>query len=280
MPSATPSAALFHGAEMLEPQGASFLAGDCQFFCCASPFAKGGTGGPNREPNQDALALMPFTHGTGILVVADGVGGMPGGEHASARALTLLADSLVRAAREERSLRDGILDGFEAANRGVLELGGGATTLAVAEVGPDWVRSYHVGDSVVLVADQGGVLRSRTVPHSPIGSLVEAGVLDEQEAMQHEHLHLINNVVGSSEMRIEIGPPVEFGPEDTLLLASDGLMDNLYLAELVACMRSRQLADSSTRLLSECRQRMRGVRPELPSKPDDLAFMLYRRAQD
>ncbi len=279
MPPATPSADLLQRNAMAEPQGLPFLGGECRFFCSAAPVAKDGMGGSNPGPNQDAMTLIPFAEEEGVLAVADGVGGIPGGERASVRALSLLADAVACAAREKRPLREGILDGFEAANRGVCELASGATTLAVAEIGPGWVRSYHVGDSVVMVSDRGGMLRSQTVPHSPVGRLLAAGLLDEEEAMEHELLHLIDNVVGSADMRIEIGPPVDFASGDSLLLASDGLTDNLYLHELVEGLCAPGLDLAARRLLLLCHERMRGEQPELPCKPDDLAFMLYRSAR-
>ena len=48
---------------------------------------------------------------------------------------------------------------------------GSATTLAVAEVVGQTVRTYHVGDSPIWVFGQRGRLKLQTVPHSPVGSI-------------------------------------------------------------------------------------------------------------
>ena len=111
-------------------------------------------------------------------------------------------------------LRDAILNGFEDANGAVQALGiGAATTLAVVEVKENIVRPYHVGDSMILVVGQRGKIKLQSVPHSPVGYGVESGLLDEKEAMYHEERHLVSNVVGSPDMRIESGLDTGAGSE-------------------------------------------------------------------
>ena len=77
-------------------------------------------------------------------------------------------------------------------------------------------------------------------------------------------------------MRIEIGSGLALAARDSLLLASDGLFDNIELAEIVACIRCGRLEDSARRLLEVCVQRMRSPAAGEPSKPDDLSFVLFR----
>jgi serine/threonine protein phosphatase PrpC len=148
--------------------------------------------------------------------------------------------------------------------------------LAVVEIGKAFVRSYHVGDSFVLVAGQRGRIKLQTIAHSPVGYAVEAGMLDEQEAMHHEERHVISNAVGSSDMRIELGAPLALAPRDTLLVASDGLSDNLHMEEIVAAIRTGPLLTVSRTLAERALARMRGEGGSEPSKPDDLTFMLFR----
>ena len=135
---------------------------------------------------------------------------------------------------EPIDLRAAILNGIEAANQAVRDLGtGAATTLALVEIQDRTIRTYHVGDSEILVTGQRGKVKLQTIPHSPIGYAVEAGLMEEEEAIHHEARHVISNVIGSDQMRIEMGPPTELAPRDTLLLASDGLFDNLFPDEIV-----------------------------------------------
>lgn len=229
-------------------------------------------------PNQDAAAVLCCDETRCVLAVADGMGGLPHAAEAAGVALDELCDAVRHAVESERELRDGILDGFEKANAAVRSLHPGAgTTLAAVEIDTGTMRTYHAGDSAVLAVGQRGQLRWRTVAHSPVGYAVEAGLLDPRGAMNHDERHLISNLVGSESMRIDVGPPIALRMRDTVLLATDGLTDNLHGEEIVEQIRKGRLGDAATNLRAVCRQRMAG-NGDHPSKPDDLTFILFRPA--
>ena len=232
---------------------------------------------PGRDgSNEDAAALIPF-EGGGALVVSDGMGGAPSGERASSLAVQALQTSLREASRAGSPLRGAILDGFERANRDVLAIGGGAAaTLAVVEIEGRSVRPYHAGDSLILILGQRGRVKLQTVSHSPVGYGVEAGLIDADEALHHEDLHIISNAIGAADMRIEIGSKRKLTPRDTVLLASDGLTDNLHPSEIIERVRSGSLRDGMQALAEKCLERMENPRAGEPSKPDDLTFVTYR----
>lgn len=232
--------------------------------------------------NEDSIALIPlesYERG-GVLAVADGLGGLPAGEAASSVCLTELAQSVRSSWRGSKSsraqLRASILDGIENANRAVLEQGGGATTLAVVEIFERSARSYHVGDSSILHMGQRGRIKSRTVAHSPVGYALRSGLLSEEDAMHHEERHLVSNVVGSEKMQIEIGPEIDISARDTLVVASDGLSDNMYELEIVEAVRKGDLMKGAAALIEECRERMVSPAGKRPSKPDDLSVLIFR----
>ncbi len=231
-----------------------------------------------QTPNEDAAALIPVDEESAVLAVADGLGGAPGGEQASRVALEALWTALSCAPRDDASLRSAIIDGIEAANEAVAALGlRAATTLAAVALQRGTARPYHVGDSMVLVTGQRGRIKLQTISHSPTGFAVEAGVLREREAMHHEDRHLVSNVIGARDMRIEVGAAVELAAFDTLLLASDGLLDNLATREIVDRVRKGSLAGAARRLAEDARSRMARAREGRPSKPDDVTFVVYRR---
>ena len=205
------------------------------------------------------------------------MGGQPGGASASQIALRCLKKSVERQSGTDGPIRAAILDGVEDANRAVLDLGiGAATTFAALEVAGDSLRPYHVGDSSILITGQRGKLKLQTVAHSPVGYAVESGMLDEHEAMHHDERHLISNMIGSADMRIEVGSPYRLAPHDTALLATDGLLDNLNVQEVVEIVRSGPLDDVSRDLARHCHERMRNSDNGHPSKPDDFTFVLFR----
>ena len=227
--------------------------------------------------NEDAAALIPLDDRTGVMVVADGMGGGSAGEHASRLAVRTLRSSLKTVQRGDVPLRVAVLNGIEAANRAVTDLGiGAATTLAVAEIQGRSVRTYHVGDSMILIVSQRGKVKLQTVSHSPVGYAVEAGILDEKEALHHEDRHLVSNMIGLSDMRVEIGSIVELAPRDTLLLASDGLFDNLHVEEIVEVIRKGPFKKVVQRLSGDAVHRMTNPTEGQPSKKDDLTFVAFR----
>lgn len=233
---------------------------------------------PDRStPNEDAAALIPVDPARAVLAVADGVGGQRAGQSASNAAVRCITDALSGISSSEDLLRTAILDGVETTNRKVLEQGTGAgTTLAVAELTRHTLRPYHVGDSAVLVVGQQGKLKLQTIAHSPVGYALEAGYIDEEDALHHDERHLLSNMVGSAEMRIEVGAPIELAARDTVLLATDGLWDNMALEEIVETIRSGSLATATETLAQTCGRRMRSAASNEPSKPDDLTFILFR----
>lgn len=229
--------------------------------------------------NEDAALVWFGAEDEAVLAVADGMGGGRAGEQAARVAL----DHLIRSLTDQGDvpLRSGIIDGIEAANRAVLEMGvGAATTLAAVAIQQHNAQTFHVGDTMILVCGQRGRLKWQTLSHSPVSFAVEAGVLDEYDAMRHEDRHVVSNVVGSPSMRIEVGPSLQVAPYDTILLGSDGLFDNLRLDEVVQGIRKGPLASAVWALIQQAQQRMLAPADGEPSKPDDctaIAFRLQKR---
>jgi serine/threonine protein phosphatase PrpC len=231
----------------------------------------------SEKPNQDAAALIELSENAAVFAVADGAGGLPAGAKASSLAVTNLEKAVT--SEGEEVLRSRILDGIERANAAILELGlGAATTLAVVEIQDAVLRPYHVGDSQILVVGQRGKVKLVTVNHSPVGYQVEAGVLQPEEALHHEDLALVSNLVGQTDMRIEVGAPLELAPYDTVVIGSDGLFDNLTVDEIVELVRAGPLEEVAKNLAEQCKKRMLAPEEGQPSKPDDLTFVVFRLA--
>ncbi|MCB0418349.1 MAG: protein phosphatase 2C domain-containing protein [Bdellovibrionaceae bacterium] len=238
------------------------------------------TRSPEKTPkhqNEDAAGLFSYGDGTVVLAVADGVGGLPKGSQASEVAMQALEEAIDKGQKSGLQVRDAILNGIEEANTRILSLGqGSATTISIAEVSQDSIRPYHVGDSLILLFGLKGKTKWQTVPHSPVGYLVEGGAMNEREALEAPDSNLISNMLGSQEMRIEIGPSIKLGQRDTLLLATDGLSDNFLMDEIIERARKGNLEEVMNRLSAEVHQRMVSESGGHPSKPDDCTFILFR----
>lgn len=227
--------------------------------------------------NEDSLGVLQLGPQHVVLLLADGVGGGPAGEQASARALETLFRTIPESVSSYGDARQGILEGFDLANAEVMALGrGAATTLVVVEIQGRSLRTYHAGDSSVLVTGQRGKLKLSTIAHSPVGYAFEAGLLSERDALHHDERHVVSNWIGTNELRIDIGPSLSLAHFDTLVMGSDGLFDNLTTKEILELVRSGPLGKCAAALGAAARRRMEQPRRGEPSKPDDLSFLLYR----
>ena len=207
-------ALLLDGASEPEQRQVAVGGGDVIAYTCRAP--------DKETENEDTVAVIPYGPQAAVLIVADGAGGLPAGKRASLTAVASLVESMQTAMAETMLLRTAILNGIEAANAAVQAIGNGsATTLTVITIEGLIARSYQVGDSESMVVGQRGLVKLQTTPHSPTGFAVEAGFLDQKEALHHEDRYLVSNFLGTADMRIDIGAEVELRPRDTVLLASD-----------------------------------------------------------
>ncbi|HZW60460.1 MAG TPA: protein phosphatase 2C domain-containing protein [Woeseiaceae bacterium] len=233
---------------------------------------------PDKETdNEDTVAAISYGDNAAVMIVADGAGGLPAGKRASMTAVTELERSLDEALADETLLRTAVLNGIEQANRAVLELGSGsATTLTIVTVEGRDARTYQIGDSEALIVGQRGRIKAQTMAHSPTGFAVEAGFLDQRAALHHAERHLVSNFLGTADMRVDMGTTVELQSRDTIMLATDGLTDNLHLHEIVEMIRKGPLEQALEALTRLAARRMSALSESQPSKPDDLSLILFR----
>src|SRR5207245_1037587 len=156
-------------------------------------------------------------------VVAEAIGGHPGGELASATAV-----ALVRAGFTGRSV-DELQASARAANRAIWdearrsELEGMGTTICAAGLTDDGtVAILNVGDSRAYVFRDGS-LTQLTDDHTVTADLVRRGDLSEAEAVHHPHRNVLTRALG-------IGPEIELDAAaypaaqgDWLVICTDGL---------------------------------------------------------
>ena len=262
---------LLDGASEPDQRVASVAGGSVVAFTCRSP--------DKETENEDTVAVVPYGPQAAVLIVADGAGGLPAGKRASLAAVSTLVDALQASTDKTLLMRTSILDGIEAANAAVMDLGNGsATTLTVITIEGLSVRAYQIGDSEAVVVGQRGRIKLQTTPHSPTGFAVEAGFLDQRDALHHAERHLVSNFLGTPDMRIDIGTEVTLRPRDTIMLASDGLMDNVHIDEIIDRIRKGPLGEAADKAISLAQHRMSGASAGQPSKPDDLSLILFRKA--
>jgi serine/threonine protein phosphatase PrpC len=261
---------LLAGASMSACRNLRLGPGRVSMFAAPRPDA------PASRVNEDAVGVISGGSGRAGLFVADGCGGMPSGAKAARLALQSVLESAATSPSSRRHFRDLVLDGIERGNRAIIDLKRGAgCTLAAAVVDDGTVQTIHVGDAGVMVVSQRGRIKHRTMPHGPVGDAVRAGILDEEDAPWHEESHVVSNLVGSSDMWLEMGPRIPLAQRDTVILGSDGLFGNFAPEEIAEIVRTGEVATAAERLREACQGRM--LQPQdRPPAPDDLGFALFR----
>lgn len=269
MTGALETARVYAEVAMASPERHLLPDGEVVVFTCPSPCGAG--------PNEDAAVVMPLSGGSVILALADGAGGHPSGTHASQIALNVLTGCVAERIGGGASPREAVMEAFERANEAVAQnCSGSATTLAVAVVEGRQLQTFHTGDSAVLIVSQRGRLKALTVSHSPVGYAETAGYLDEEQAMSHAERHLVSNMVGLAGMTVEVAAPRPLAARDTIVIASDGLLDNLYVTEITRRVSRGALGAAVHELATEALERMAAPQPGRPSKPDDLTIVAFR----
>jgi len=224
--------------------------------------------------NEDALGIFQLEPDRVWLVVADGVGGLPRGREAATRVIEILGEP-------QSQDNDSVIETrIQRANQVLLEqLPGSATTISIVEISQDSLTSYHAGDSAALVVGQRTRIKLKTQCHSPVGIAEANGLLDEKQALFHPRRHLLNNMVGDPALWLEKMGPLELAPRDTVLVASDGLWDNLFVSEVIEIIRAGPMLQAAQLLADTVMTRMSTPVAGVPSKPDDVSFILYRPHQ-
>jgi len=187
--------------------------------------------GRSRTRNEDAHLVDASD---GLIAVADGMGGHPAGDVASAVAVEEVARHL-RGPASPEPLGERMLHAVLRADARVRDVGsadparhGMGTTLTalIAPPGAGRVVIGHVGDSRAYLFENGRI-RQLTRDHTWIEQQIATGALTRDEAHGHRWSHVLTQAAGAGD---EIDPDVlelEASPGQVYLLCSDGLTNML-----------------------------------------------------
>jgi serine/threonine protein phosphatase PrpC len=199
--------------------------------------------GLQRQRNEDAIQ---FDASSGVMVLADGMGGHQAGEVASEiAALTISADlqyalqhlyhpsifrALFRQSRQQSPAHH-IIAAVRRANSLVFNIAqtrpsfaGMATTLVLGVFTNNQLFVGHVGDSRVYRLRQ-QQLQQMTEDHSIVQEQINAGLMTAAQAKQAAHKNLVTRAIGideSVELTLNV---LDVAVGDVYLFCSDGLTD-------------------------------------------------------
>jgi serine/threonine protein phosphatase PrpC len=196
-----------------------------------------------RARNEDACGIWKFPRsGLTLLAVADGLGGHPAGDIASAIAIKELHRAIERILNYYPSpgpdeLRNTMASGFSSADREVFSRGAGVpewqgmgTTLVAALISEEGRGILgNLGDSRAYSVGANGIARL-TVDHSKVMEMAAKGIITLEQADRHPMKNIVTRIVGRP------GDIPDFYPlrleKDALILCSDGLTDGLRDGEI------------------------------------------------
>jgi protein phosphatase len=194
-----------------------------------------------RRNNEDAVA---FDAAASVAVLADGMGGLDGGEVASRVAVETVLEALTGVDQPDEALLKAAVEMANdavcrAARQASIQMG--TTVVAWLSVTPGQCLVAHVGDSrVYRIRDSG--LKPLTSDHSMVQQLVDDGLLSEVEARTSRHRNVITRALGlEDKVSVDVRSWV-YAPGDLFLLCSDGLTDMLSEAE-IATVLARSLTE-------------------------------------
>ncbi|MCB2190659.1 MAG: protein phosphatase 2C domain-containing protein [Deltaproteobacteria bacterium] len=195
--------------------------------------------GLKRPTNQDRYLLRELPDGRILAAVADGMGGMAGGEVAAQMAIDLLAEAMDPPPGEHRVMGEifaAICHRVYERAQSEPELEGMGTTLTAVLSDAERVDWAHVGDSR-LYRWSGNRLTQITRDDTAAAFMVEEGMIDSEEANRHPARHMLFDCVGCGDCEPDTG---SFGPEpgELLLLTSDGLHEKVVQGDLEKAMAS------------------------------------------
>jgi PPM family protein phosphatase len=198
---------------------------------------------PDRSTNEDSCgALQRASYGDAgteisiIACVADGMGGMAKGEHASQAAVRGFLGFEIHDLS-----RSTVADATQHANARVIEAlegkSGGCTFTGIIAEGERVVLG-HVGDTrAYLVTDQ--LVQQITEDHSMVMMLVKMGIITAEEAHNHPDSNKVMRALGSN----RVLPPdyvdtaeITVQPTNRIVIMSDGVWGALLPNDLEAML--------------------------------------------
>jgi protein phosphatase len=187
--------------------------------------------GRARVRNEDAHRV---DGAYGVLVVADGMGGHPAGDIASALTVEEIVRHLRASASSEPAgarMREAVVSADAAVREGAAadasRQGMGTTVAALlAQPGEERVVIGHVGDSRAYLFEQGRV-RQLTRDHTWVEDQIAAGRMTREQARGHRWGHVLTRAVGVGDAIAPDVLEVNATPGQVYLLCTDGLTNML-----------------------------------------------------
>ncbi|MFP4172261.1 MAG: Stp1/IreP family PP2C-type Ser/Thr phosphatase [Candidatus Hydrogenedentota bacterium] len=185
-----------------------------------------------------------------LLCVADGLGGHTGGEIASKLAVSYVKEALKKPPQrggeggengEETGPIPILRESFRKANESIYQTNVDfvrdkrpmGTTLLAALITPGKAYVLNVGDSRAFLVRKGQAV-AQTEDHSWVDEQVKQGLMSKEEAETDERRNLVTRSIGTQPEVEADSYEWDIQPGDMLLLCTDGLINMVDEADIIA----------------------------------------------
>ncbi len=198
--------------------------------------------GKVRSSNQDCFKTGEFGNNAYWAVVCDGMGGVSGGQVASAMCCKTVSSLIERGYRDnmpqssvknllQSSIITSDIDIFDASKKDEALKGMGTTVVAVIVI-DDFAYISHVGDSRAYIISDGNI-KQITKDHSVVQYMVDMGKITKEEAKVHPDRNIITRAVGvSGDVDVDF-EFVQIKKGDKIIICTDGLSGSVSDDEIL-----------------------------------------------
>jgi len=221
-------------------------------------------GGRAEQQDRVALFAAPRAPGYMMAVLADGMGGVAGGDMAAEQIIhcaKLLFDQFSPITDDVPSLLNTLLQDAHTLVRltGMSAQNDPHSTLVVLVLTPERKAIWaHAGDSR-LYRFRGPNFAEHTIDHSQVQNLLNEGKITQEEAIDHPMANIVTNGIGGNRKPyLTFGEYENLQPGDSFLLCSDGLwhyFNNVEMGAMIAMNTPRQASEA---LIGKAIERARG----------------------
>ena len=215
-----------------------------------------------RSANEDSCYVTETQNGF-LFVVCDGMGGHVGGAEASAIAIKSIVNFFAQ--EKHAVIHQALAEALISANKQILsvaatrpDLKGMGTTACVLLLHDDKAWFAHIGDSrIYLYCNKQRQLHRLTKDHSVVQTLVDQGIISEEERERHPDKSKILRTLGiHKEILPEIcSMPVLPAKGDIFLICSDGLTGMVNEETLQHVLKQKiSLQEKGNNMLSLAKQ--------------------------
>jgi serine/threonine protein phosphatase PrpC len=199
----------------------------------------------NRKQNQDAFLINDKL---GLYLIADGVGGHQAGEVASELTCQIINQRMASGSN--------LIDAIVQAHSSILEVAhrsdrtGMASTIVALKLQSQDSLLAWVGDSRGYLWD--GELKILTKDHTRIQALLDAGVINQSEAVQHPEKGVLTQALGIAECPISVDKrAIQLSPGQSLMMCTDGISDVVPMEVINDRLSKQQRAAITAKSLVE-----------------------------